>query len=65
MSIAQLINDRRAKNRAKLIAEWYAQGYDDARNGRPRQVQPPDDNRPDQDTPPARPPRRRRNLRRP
>ena len=64
MSIAQLINDRRAKNRAKLIAEWYAQGYDDARSGRPRQVRPPDDDQPDQDAPPARPTRRRRNLRR-
>ena len=65
MSIAQLINDRRAKNRAKLIAEWYVQGYDDARNGRPPQMEPPDDNRCDQDAPPIRPPRpRRRNLRR-
>ena len=60
MSIAQLITDWRAKKDARL----YSQGYDDARNGRPRQMQPPDDNRPDQDTPPARPPRRRRNLRR-
>ena len=65
MSIAQLINDRRAKNRAKLIAEWYVQGYDDARNGRPPQMEPPDDNRRDQDASPVRAPRpRRRNLRR-
>jgi len=34
MSIANWINDRRAKNRAKL----YNQGYDDARSGRPRRV---------------------------
>ena len=63
MSIAQLITDWRAKKDARL----YSQGYDDARNGRPRQMQPPDDNRQeqnDQNTPPARPPRRRRNLRR-
>ena len=38
MSIAGWINDRRAKNRAKLRAEGYARGYDDAQSGRPRQM---------------------------
>ena len=38
MSIAGWINDRRAKNRAKLRAEGYALGYDDAQSGRPRQM---------------------------
>ena len=59
MSIAHWIQVRTAKNRARL----YSQGYDDARNGRPRQMQPPDNDPPNQDAPPARPPRRRRNLR--
>ena len=60
MSIAQLINDRRAK----LIAEWYVQGYDDGRAGRPPQMEDPDDDRRNQDDTPVSPPRRRRNLRR-
>ena len=60
MSIAHWIQVRTAKNRAKL----YIQGYNDGRAGRPPQMEPPDDNRPDQDAPPVRPPRpRRRNLR--
>ena len=63
MSIAQLINDWRAKNRARLIAQWYGQGYDDGISGRPRQMEPPGDNRRNQDAPFARPPRRNRRRR--
>ena len=63
MSIANWINDQRARNRAKLIAQGYDQGYDDARSGRPRRVEATPDDQPGPDAlPPLRP--RRRNLRR-
>ena len=64
MSIAHWLNDRNAKNRARLIAQGYGQGYDDARAGRPPQMELPDDDRRVEDAPPVRRPRRRRNLRR-
>ena len=60
MSIAHWIQVRTAKERAKL----YNRGYDDARAGRPPQMELPDDNRRERDAPPVRPARRRRNLRR-
>ena len=52
MSIAHWIQVRTAKDLAKL----YIQGYNDGRAGRPPQMEPLDDNRPDQDAPPVRPP---------
>ena len=60
MSIADWINDRRAKDRAKLIAQGYDQGYDDARSGRPRRIAATPG---DQPVPAAPPPLRPRRLR--
>ena len=64
MSIANWINDRRARNRAKLIAQGYDQGYDDARSGRPRRVEATFGDQPGPAAPPPLRPRRRRTLRR-
>ena len=60
MSIANWINDRRARNRAKLIAQGYDQGYDDARSGRPRRVVATSSDQPGPAAPPPLRPRRRR-----
>ena len=59
MSIANWINDRRAQNRAKLIAQGYDQGYDDARSGRPRRVEATSSDQPGPAAPPPLRPRRR------
>ena len=72
MSIANWINDRRARNRAKLIAQGYdqgfgqgyGQGYGDASSGRPRRVEATSSDQPHPDAPPPLRPRRRRTLRR-
>ena len=64
MSIAHWIQVRTAKERARLFAEWYNRGYDDALAGRPPQMEPPDDDRRNEYPQPVRPRRRRRNLRR-
>ena len=55
MSIANWINDRRARNRAKL----YNQGYDDASSGRPRRVVATNSDQPGPAAPPPLRPRRR------
>ena len=65
MSIANWINDRRARNRAKLIAQGYDQGYDDARSGRPRRVVATNSDQPGPAAPPPLRPRRRNLRRRP
>ena len=65
MSIANWINDRRARNRAKLIAQGYDQGYDDARSGRPRRVEATSGDQPVPAAPPPLRPRRRNLRRRP
>ena len=76
MSIANWINDRRARNRAKLIAQGYDQGYDqgfgqgygqgygDASSGQPRRIEATFGDQPGPDAPPPLRPRRRRTLRR-
>ena len=63
MSIADWINDRRAKDRAKLIAQGYDQGYADARSGRPRRIAATPGDQPGPAAPPPLRPRRRRTLR--
>ena len=60
MSIANWINDRRARNRARL----YNQGYDDARSGRPRRIEATPGDQPVPAAPSPLRPRRRRDLRR-
>ena len=64
MSIADWINDRRAKDRAKLIAQGYDQGYKqgyaDARSGRPRRIAATTDDQPGPAAPRPLRPRRRR-----
>ena len=63
MSIADWINDRRAKDRAKLIAQGYDQGYKqgyaDARSGRPRRIAATPGDQPGPAAPPPLRPRRR------
>ena len=59
MAIANWINDRRARNRAKLIAQGYDQGYDDARSGRPRRVVATNSDQPGPAAPSPLRPRRR------
>ena len=58
MSIANWINDRRARNRAKL----YNQGYDDARSGRLRRIAATTGDQPAPAAPPPLRPRRRRSA---
>ena len=69
MSIADWINDRRAKDRAKLIAQGYDQGYKqgyaDARSGRPRRIAATTGDQPVPAAPPPLRPRRRRSRGRP
>ena len=70
MSIADWINDRRAKDRAMLITQGYDQGYDegykqgyaDARSGRPRRVEATPGDQPGPAAPPPLRPRRRRSA---
>ena len=76
MSIANWINDRRARNRARLIAQGYDQGFDqgfgqgygqgygDASSGQPRRVEATPGGQPGPDALPPLRPRRRRTLRR-
>ena len=59
MSIANWINDRRAKDRAKLIAQGYDQGYADASSGRPRRIAATPGDQPVPAAPPPLRPRRR------
>ena len=70
MSIADWINDRRAKDRAMLITQGYDQGYDegykqgysDARSGRPRRIVATNSDQPGPAAPPPLRPRRRRSA---
>ena len=66
MSIADWINDRRARDRAKLIAQGYDQGYKqgyaDARSGRPRRMEATPGDQPGPAAPPPLRPRRRRSA---
>ena len=65
MSIADWINDRRARDRAKLIAQGYKQGYADARSGRPRRIAATSSDQPGPAAPPPIRPRRHRSRARP
>ena len=73
MSIADWINDRRAKDRAMLITQGYDQGYDegykqgyaDARSGRPRRIAATPGDQPVPAAPPFLRPRRLRSRGRP